>query len=81
MQETLLDCGLDAVATGSSSPYSEPKQGFRRVGWIGAGMARLTSVPDARSGRANVAGQGEGFNEEAKENEKAAEVIDKIYGR
>ncbi len=52
----------------------------------GTRAERLSSPPDDWSGRAGVAwaarlAKGEGFNEEAEEFVKVAEVLDRIYGR
>ncbi len=54
--------------------------------YYGTRTERLCSPPDEWSGRAGVAwaerlAKGEGFNEEAEEFVKVAEVLDKIYGR
>ncbi|MCC9166199.1 Gfo/Idh/MocA family protein [Pontibacter harenae] len=54
--------------------------------YYGTKSERLSSPPDEWSGRAGVAwaerlAKGEGFNEEAEEFVKVAEVLDKIYGR
>ncbi len=54
--------------------------------YYGTRTERLCSPPDAWSGMAGVAwaerlAKGEGFNNEAEEYVKVAEVLDKIYGR